>query len=54
MKKKTCNKRNTRNKSNIHKDQNPPTTDIDSKEKQATETAKRGRGGRIEDDTRSD
>ena len=47
MQKKTCNKKNTRNKSKKRKHQEPPTTDVDCKEKQPTERTKTG-GGREE------
>ena len=47
MQKKTCNKKNTRNKSKKRKHQEPPTTDVDWKEKQPTERTKTG-GGREE------
>ena len=47
MQKETCNKKNTRNKSKKRKHQEPPTTDVDCKEKQPTEITKRG-GGREE------
>ena len=46
MQKKTCNKKNTRNKSKKRKHQEPPTTDVDCKEKQPTERTKTGGEGR--------
>ena len=48
MQKKTYDKKNTRNKSKKHKHQEPPTTDVDCKEKQPTEITKR-KGGREEE-----